>query len=88
MISIEKTIGGKRVQFDLDSAPIGKTFAKRLNRQELFAEMHKLGIPGISSNEGWQDLALKLAEWNYLQRESVLPGDQTNTVAASSRSAA
>lgn len=70
MLTITKRIADKPVTLELYGTPIGKTFAKNLPAADLYSEMSKLGITDISPNMGWMDLATRLAEWNYIRRES------------------
>ena len=57
--------GGDRPtrRYDLHALPIAGTMAHHLmGPGELYRELLKLNVPGISPNLGWSELALRYAE--------------------------
>jgi hypothetical protein len=61
-ITIPSRTGESRT-FDLHALPVGGTFAHNLRGPDLYAELVKVGVPGVLPNDGWQQLALKFAVW-------------------------
>jgi hypothetical protein len=50
-------------RFDLHALPIAGTMAHNLAGADLYKAMTDLGISGITPNDGWQQLALRLAQY-------------------------
>ncbi len=73
MLVIESNKSGKFRRIDLHSLRIGKTFAHKLNREDLYSECQQLGVPDIKPSDGWQQLALAYANWVLDKEEAVEP---------------
>jgi hypothetical protein len=50
-------------RFDLHALPIAGTLAHKLSGRDLYKAMTDLGISGITPTDGWQQLALRLAQY-------------------------
>jgi hypothetical protein len=48
--------------YDLHSLPVGETYAHHLRGPDLYHELTVLNVPGILPSDGWQQLAIKLAQ--------------------------
>jgi len=70
LLVIESNKSGKWRQIDLHALPIGKTFAHKLTREDLYREAKLLGVPGIVESDGWQQIALAYGNFLHDQKEA------------------
>jgi hypothetical protein len=76
MLMMGIQVGGQPRHVDLHALPIGSAFAHKLSGPDLFTEMQRLGIDGLTPTAGWMQLAMTYAEWFYEQREQSAPRSQ------------
>jgi hypothetical protein len=78
MHSINKFSNGRWTSVDLHNLPLiledgRRTWAHKLNRDELVQECIRLNVPGITLNCGWQDAAVAFGLYQQKQHELTQP---------------
>jgi hypothetical protein len=71
MLEIHTNKFGKPRRIDLHNLPVGNAMmAHQLGGPDLYRVMQKLGVGGITSSMGWQDLALRYGVFLEEQKEA------------------
>ena len=69
MLTVAIMVDGLPSWVDLHALPIAQTFAHKLAGPDLFIELTKLGVPGVTASQGWQQLAVAYGVWRAEQKE-------------------
>jgi hypothetical protein len=62
-VNVTSPTTGRSRTYDLHLLAVGGTYAHYLRGPDLYHELTLLNVPGILPTDGWQQLAIKLAQW-------------------------